>query len=139
MFEDVDDEVDMDFLPPFPKIIVVDFSLVTGMDSSAVDVLADIQAVCGNHDCKLFLSGMNNHFRQTVALGGVKPEISADRKSRKLRFFSDLDSAIGKAEDVVLGDDAFGEERCRELRVKSGFRRALCFIDQQVRSASVIY
>lgn len=41
MFEETEkdkDELDATFLPPFPKIVVLDFSLVPGMDGSAVDV-----------------------------------------------------------------------------------------------------
>jgi sulfate permease, SulP family len=41
MFEETEDEKDRrdDFdLPPLPKVVVLDFSLVSGMDGSAVDV-----------------------------------------------------------------------------------------------------
>lgn len=41
MFEEsdrVDDEFAASMLPPLPKIVVLDFSLVSGMDGSAVDV-----------------------------------------------------------------------------------------------------
>lgn len=41
MFEEVDedsDEMDVAFFPPIPKVLVLDFSLVPGIDGSAVDV-----------------------------------------------------------------------------------------------------
>jgi SulP family sulfate permease len=41
MFEDIDeekDEIETSLFPPIPKVLVLDFSLVPGMDGSAVDV-----------------------------------------------------------------------------------------------------
>lgn len=156
MFEEPSGEVDELFLPPIPRVVVLDlsvrtkrnvvvveilsvthcsFKLVSGMDGSAVDVMADILAVCGSHNCKVFLSGISTSIRQTMALGGVKPETGRDRKSRMLRFFPDLDSAIGKAEDYLLAQEAFEDELypC-DYRVphSTDFQHALWLIDQQV-------
>lgn len=136
MFEEPNEGTDEFFLPPFPKVVILDFSLVTGVDGSAVDVLADILSLCKGRDCKLFLCGMSTRVRQTMALAGIKPETTVDRKSRKLRFFSDLDSAMGKAEDYLLGEESLEEdEQSQHAQFLSsrqpGFCRALTSITEQ--------
>ena len=66
-------------------------------------------------------------------LAGFKPETTAIRSERKLRFFSTLDAAVGKAEDLILRDDAFETALSRRsIKSKSGFLRALEQIDEQV-------
>jgi SulP family sulfate permease len=133
MFEEPSDEVDSSCVPPLPKIVVLDMTLVTGMDTSSVDVILDILALFSNHDSKLFLSGVSTHLRQVMLLGGVKPESIRDRSNRKLRFFPDLDSAIGKAEDMLLEKEAIEEENHHASAGDNGFQRALRHIDEQVR------
>ena len=72
MFEDV---IDMDHggddsdLPPKPKVLVLDLSLITGMDTSTVDIFADIKQLCKNNGCKLFLCGLSTRDRKGLALG----------------------------------------------------------------------
>jgi len=132
MFEDPSEDVDNLLLPPYPKVVVIDFALVSGMDSSAVDVFSDILAVCSSRKCKLFLSAISVEGRQTMALGGIKPETTQDRASRKLRFFPDLDSAVGKAEDVLFSEISDNDDMKVE-NSESGFCRALRFVDEQVR------
>jgi len=46
MFDPCDGEID---LPPIPKYIILDLSIMTGIDTSAVDVLGDISALCKEH------------------------------------------------------------------------------------------
>jgi hypothetical protein len=134
MFEEPASDVDSIFVPPVPKIVVLDMTLVTGMDTSAVDVISDILAIFSNHDAKLFLSGVSTNLRQVMLLGGVKPESRRDRSKRKLRFFPDLDSAIGKAEDMLLEHEAIEDDIIHYVGgVDSGFQRALRHIDEQVR------
>jgi hypothetical protein len=104
------------------------------MDTSAVDAFKDILVVCGNHNCKLFFSGVSTRLREVMSLCGVNPEDVSDRSKRKLRFFPDLDSAIGKAEDMLIQLDAFEEDsfQTRPLPLAGcGFRRALNQIDEQ--------
>jgi len=135
MFEDPPDDTDEIFLPPLPKIIVLDLTLVTGMDTSAVDVFSDILNVCGNHGCKLFLSGVSTNLRQVMYLSGVKPESIRERAKRKLRFFPNLDAAVGKAEDILLDDENFEHYMmARSGPGERGFEYALRQIDVQVRS-----
>ena len=134
MFEEPEEPVDPVLLPPIPKIVVMDMSLVTGIDTSAVDVFAEILSTVTHHDCKLYLSGISNSHRQVMYLGGVKPESTRDRSKRKLRFFSNLDAAIGKAEDFLLEDHNMEEhfqKRSMKDRGLSGFEAALRHIEEQ--------
>jgi STAS domain len=134
MFEDPPDTVDPIFVSPKPSIVILDLTLVTGMDTSAVDAFSDILVICGNHDCKLFLSGMSTSLRLTMSLSGVKPETGRDRSQRKLRFFPDLDTAIGKAEDMLIKTEEFHEDPSpSSASDRGGFLRSLSHIDDQHR------
>ena len=97
MFEDPDPEIDPCFVPPVPKYVILDLTLLTGMDTSSVDVFGDILTLCRTNDCKLFLAGVNRGLMKTMSLSGFKPDTAKVRSTRKLRFFSDLDNAVGKA------------------------------------------
>lgn len=129
-------------IPPMPKFVILDFTLVTGMDTSTVDVIAGILKLCQSHNCKVFLAGLSPRMRTTLSLGGIKPE-TGERSKRKIRFFPDLDSALGKAEDMLLQEsDVFKPEILDESRRRllsggdgvknSGFGFALRQIDLQV-------
>ena len=138
--DDNDDDGEFE-LPPKPKFVILDFMLVTGMDTSTVDVVAGILQLCKSHNCKVFLTGLSPRMRMTLALGGVKPE-TGERSKRNVRFFPDLDSALGKAEDMLLRDtniykpDILDESRRRLVSdgdvCNSGFGFALRHIDEQV-------
>lgn len=134
MFEDPPEGVDPLIVPPTPDIVIVDLALVTGMDTSAVDAFKDMLAICESFECKLFLAGMSEELRQVMQLGGVSPDLSQVRSERKLRFFSSLDTAVGKAEDLLVStsDDANwqGYSGCTG---PNGFVSALRCIDEQVR------
>jgi MFS superfamily sulfate permease-like transporter len=127
-------------LPPIPKFIILDFTLVTGMDTSTVDVVAGILSVCHGHNCKVFLTGLLPRIRKILSLGGVKPE-TRERSKRKLRFFPDLDAGIGKAEDMLLDSETDhgkpavlnGDRRRLFSEGDNGFSFALRHIDEQVR------
>ena len=135
MFEEPEPDLNPQLVPPIPKIIILDLALVTGIDTSAVDAFSDILAVCGNHDCKLFLSGVSKNLRDVMKLCGIEPENIADRSNRKLRFFSDLDGAVGKAEDFLLKQAPFEvhsmEHSTLEATKRNGFQHALALIDEQ--------
>lgn len=141
VFEDSSNDDEFDFeLPPLPTFVILDFTLVTGMDTSTVEVIAGILQLCRSRNCKLFLAGLSPRMRMTLALGGIKPE-TGERSERKLRFFPDLDSALGKAEDMLLRDthiykpDILDESRRRLVSEgdtsNSGFGFALRHIDEQ--------
>ena len=125
MFEDADPDVDPVFVPPIPKIVVLDLTLVTGMDTSSVDVFADIVTLCSIHNCKVFLAGPSRTLIETMSLSGLKPDIAVVRSTRKLRFFSDLDKAVGKAEDMLLQQEGFEEHITHfAMQGKRGFEHA---------------
>jgi hypothetical protein len=105
------------------------------MDTSTVSIVSDILNLCQRYDCKLFLSGMSAELRSVLAHAGVKP-LGGERSERKLRFFTTLDAAIGKAEDLLL--ECQFEEKPPSLRnlfslgEESGFQFALARVDEQV-------
>ena len=138
--ENSEDTANIDFEIREPKFVIIDLTLVTGMDTSTVDVFADIRNLCTSHDCKLFMAGMTPSLRMTLSLGGVKPD-TGDRSKRKLRFFANLDTALGKAEDVILESEfPESESRTRQRLLSEGdhgFRTALRYIDQEVSSKQV--
>lgn len=137
MFEDLppsDELVEYD-LPPLPKYLVLDLTLVTGMDTSTVGIFNDIKTVCRNNGAKLFVSGLSIPLRATLALGNFKPE-GGERSKRTVRFFAALDSAIGKAEDCLLDDEMFNAESTSVGVVEvqdeaASFEQALRAIDEQ--------
>lgn len=105
MFEDVEIELEKSTdisIPPIPKVLLLDFSLTTGLDTSTVDIFNDIKEKCVENDCKLFLSGLTNRMRKALALGGIKPENHLARSARSVRLFADMDTGLGKAEDMVI-------------------------------------
>jgi hypothetical protein len=135
MFEAVDETQSqrLDFsIAPIPKIVVLDLSLVTGMDTSTTDIFAEILEFCKNNDCKLFLCGLSLRMKRGLELGGVKPE-SGPRSKSSVRFFTDLDTALGRAEDALL-DQSEIKNVVEPQRIGSpdshGFRRALKQIDK---------
>jgi sulfate permease, SulP family len=153
MFDEPDDGdlISYSSLPPLPRYIILDMTLVSGMDTSTADVFLDIKTLCSQHNCKLFCAGISSRLRGVLALGNFKPE-SGDRSSREVRFFADLDAAIGKAEDCLLVDefkddfstgsidtmdpaDAPGRLATilRNAENDWGFKSALQQIDDQVR------
>ena len=142
MFEDPQDDDDDSVLPPLPRFVILDFSLVTGMDTSTVDVINDIRTLCDNHSCKLFLSGLSVNLRSVLSYAGVKPQ-SGERSQRMLRFFNSLDTALGKAEDMLLEgplqEQPQSMRKLLSLGEESGFQVALKAIDTQVRLVAVTY
>ncbi|CAB9505434.1 solute carrier family 26 [Seminavis robusta] len=134
--EDYDGSVVSSFdLPPVPKVLIIDMSLNTGMDTSTLDIFAEITELCKTNNCKVFLCGLSSRAKKGLGLTGVKPDTSIAKDERLVRFFSDLDTALGKAEDLIsLGmiekkDDTY---IARSLRLpRSGFQTALKHIDEQ--------
>jgi len=129
MFEELP-STDLEFdLPPIPKYIIVDLALVTGMDTSAVDVISDIWSLCKHFDCVLMLSGVSMEIRMTLVKGGFR--------DKKVRYYTTLESALGAAEDILLAKEANFERDevhkgiCRSIsEVDDGFDRALQQIDE---------
>jgi MFS superfamily sulfate permease-like transporter len=139
MFEGQDEDEDgSDEGTRLPKFLIIDLTLVTGMDTSTVDVFNDIRNLCTSNNCKLLMAGMSPNLRSILALDGFKPETGI-RSKRRLRFFASLDAALGKAEDMLLDSDFDDREISvadRRMRLLSegdnGFRTALRHIDEEV-------
>eukprot|EP00531_Pseudo-nitzschia_arenysensis_P017252 CAMPEP_0116130000 /NCGR_PEP_ID=MMETSP0329-20121206/8223_1 /TAXON_ID=697910 /ORGANISM="Pseudo-nitzschia arenysensis, Strain B593" /LENGTH=1118 /DNA_ID=CAMNT_0003624303 /DNA_START=154 /DNA_END=3510 /DNA_ORIENTATION=+ len=133
-------QVEQSFLKPKSKFLILDLTLVTGMDTSAVDVFTEIRNLCVASNCKLFMCGMSSNIRSILALGGFVPD-TGERSKRRLRFFASLDAALGKAEDLLLEshydmaqtDQAPSRPGMRRLarRTTSGFQKALRHIETE--------
>jgi CRP-like cAMP-binding protein len=138
---DVSDEESMHFqdlaipLPPPPLFIIIDFTIVSGIDTSAIDLLREAVTLCKNNHCRLFISGMSHSLRSSVVYAGVKSDAT-------FSFQPDLEAALGKAEDGILDSVFHVKEqtehdvgvRRRERALSSadfGFRYALDKIDEQ--------
>ena len=123
---------------PANENIEKDLTLITGMDTSTVDIFNDIRNLCASNNCKLFVTGLTSSLRGILNLGGFKPE-TTDRSKRKLRFFSNLDAALGKAEDLLLDAECDEyESTTDDARMTlsteietQGFRKALRHIDDE--------
>ena len=137
--DDVDDSISQGLEispPPSPKILILDMSLITGMDSSTVDIFADIKELCHNHDCKLYMCGLSPRIRKGLAMRGIKPESAVASMDRRVRFFVDLDTALGKAEDALIqsemteidNDESMAQST---MNPREGFFHALKQIDEQ--------
>lgn len=144
MFDDQFDQENPELnvmLPPIPKHLIIDFTLVTGMDTSAVDLFSEVISLCQLHKCQLYLAGVSPAMRKTLAYAGVKPT-----SDRRFHWSFDLESALAKAEDKLVSEVFHLEEKDqlessarRQKRSESidlrntddGFLYALHKIDEQ--------
>ena len=141
MFEDVHIPQDFDtILPPKPKYLVIDFSLCSGMDTSAVSVFVEACALCKQNDCKIIFSSVSRDMKEMMKFGGELSTKGGDC----LEFVQDLEAALGDAEDGILS--SILHRRTREMvrasqineRIRegqddfNGFLYALMQIDDQV-------
>ena len=134
----VEDNGERLILTPPPKYVVIDFTIVTGMDTSATDILREISEVCRIHRCRLFFSGLSANLRSMLVYAKLGP--SYERKT--LLFAPDLESALAKAEDGLikrashLGEKDESESHSllerRSESAEDGFLHALQKIDEQV-------
>ena len=144
MFDDQDQVESLDAamtLPPMPKHLIIDFQLVTGMDTSAVDLFSEIISLCEKHKCQLYLSAVSSSMKSTLAYAGIKPS-----SERRFHWTFDLETALAKAEDKLITQVFHIEEKDelessmrRQKRSESidlrqtddGFLYALRKIDEQ--------
>jgi SulP family sulfate permease len=140
LFESSNDE-DESAIKCKPRFLILDLTLVTGMDTSAVDVFSQIRNLCSGNKCKLFMAGMSQNIRSILSLGGFKPDTGI-RSRRQIRFFARLDAALGKAEDMLLDSD-FDDNRnvIRHLMGinDTGFQTALHHIDTEVSRIIIMF
>jgi hypothetical protein len=84
-------------IPPIPKYLIVDFTLVSGMDTSAIDTFREIADMCRDRDCRLYLAGLTSNLKSMMLYAGLKPE-----PMRRFSYTPDLESALAKAEDSLV-------------------------------------
>jgi MFS superfamily sulfate permease-like transporter len=148
MFEEPPEDVIKNLafpLPPVPKYLIIDMTMVVGMDTSSVDVFGEIIQLCFKKNCKIFLTGLQPTLKKILSLGGVKPSNDSKSANSILRFPSDIESALCKAEDGLLKSYSQIEEKeMRRSRIRKdaaagdGFLYALSEIDKQVRT-TILY
>lgn len=126
-------------LPPLPKYVIIDMTLVVGMDTSSVEVFGEIIQLCHKNMCRVFLTGCHKSLKEILSLGGVKPSTDSKSANSILSFPSDIESALCKAEDYLLKNVSHLEEKERRVsRIRKnssacdGFQYALMKIDEQV-------
>jgi hypothetical protein len=83
---------------PIPKYLIVDFTLVSGIDTSAIDTFREIAEMCRDRDCRLYLAGFTPDLKSMMLYAGLKPEPG----SRGFSYTPDLESALAKAEDSLV-------------------------------------
>ena len=109
--------------------------MVTGMDTSAVDLLQEIVEICDEHECGLFLAGTSPNLRSILLYAGVA-------RTRTTSYIGDLETALAKAEDGLLSTVLHREEKAMaeaerrrrnrsESSAEDGFLYALRNIDEQ--------
>jgi len=148
MFEDLDEvprgqaaslEQSCHLLLPKPSVVVMDFALVSGFDTSAIDQLREMVELCRENKCKLMLAGLTPSFKSALVYAGLKPE--GGIRSR-FAYMTDLESALAKAEDILLSDVFHLKEMDeKETQIRQshrtvsnaddGFAYALLKIDEQ--------
>ena len=142
MFEDVPESVAKPLffpLPPLPKYLIIDMTMVSGIDTSSIDVFGEIIQLCFRHKCQVYMAGLTLSFKQSLALGGVKPSHDKNAANSTLRFLPEMESALCKAEDGLLKNMSQLEQKeMRRSRIRAnstaddGFLYALKEIDNQV-------
>jgi hypothetical protein len=85
-------------IPPIPKYLIVDFTLVSGMDTSAIDTFREIADMCRDRECWLYLAGLTPNLKSMMLYAGLKPEPG----SRRFSYTMDLESALANAEDSLV-------------------------------------
>jgi len=142
MFEEVTvpDDSDID-LPPIPKYLIIDFSLCSGMDTSAVSVFAEVISLCKANECKTIFAGLSQNLKEMMKCGGI---LQSQGKNKSLSFSADLESALGVAEDGLLTNilhwrareiaraNKRKQNRAQNNCEGDGFLYALRQIDEQV-------
>lgn len=135
MFEDVPIPDDSDFdLPPIPKYLVIDFSICSGMDTSAVSVFGEVIDLCEQNKCKAIFAGMSRNLIEMMKFGGV----IEPNKRKYVHFSTDLETALGRAEDSLISHYTqfrkieFMDHQKHNVSPSDGFLSALKQIDDQV-------
>jgi len=79
------------------RLIVFDFRLVTGLDSSAVLSFAKIKQLAQEHDIVLVFAGLSPNIHRQLT-----KEILQEKEADRWRVFPDLDHAVEWCEDQLI-------------------------------------
>jgi len=90
---------------PVPKFLILDLPMMLGVDASAVDAFLRITKIAEEHHCRVFLSGSSKLVKRYLVKGASMP------KNNQMRFFWDMDEALGVCEDTLLKDVVQRQER----------------------------
>jgi CRP-like cAMP-binding protein len=131
MFTDAESNCNVE-VPPKPKYVLLDLSIVTGIDTSAVDIMVEISSLCKSNSCHLLLSGIPPSVKPSLIAGGLTP---SRLNHPHLSFMDDLDTSLGKAEDDLLRLVAHNEERIIKDGKKQKHQRITSMIDNGLRYA----
>ena len=142
MFEDVPEKIAkrLSFpLPPLPKYLIIDMTMVSGIDTSSIDVFGEIIQLCFRHQCQVYMTGLTPALKKNLSLGDMKPSQDKNSANSTLRFLPEMESALCKAEDGLLSKLSQLEQKemiRSRIRTTSnaddGFLYALKEIDSQV-------
>ncbi|MCB1489916.1 MAG: SLC26A/SulP transporter family protein, partial [Bauldia sp.] len=83
------------------RYLVVDFSRVSGLDSSTVQSFSRFEQMAGPDGFVLVLGGMSETIRAAMIRGGLKPD-----EDSHIRFENDLDHALEWSENHLLAEIA---------------------------------
>jgi SulP family sulfate permease len=132
MFEEPEFECNYP-LPPIPRYLIMDMTLVTGVDQSVSDIFNEIGQICKRESCILYICGLGHHLKTKLVPNDAKPS------RQRIRFLPDLETALARAENGLLKSVLRVEEQemkrthRRRLSIdEDGFEYSLRQIDQQV-------
>jgi CRP-like cAMP-binding protein len=141
MFEDLPENVVKNLsypLPPLPKYLIIDMTLVSGLEVSSVDIFAEIVQICFRNKCRVMFTGVSPRLRYQFTLVGLKPTSDKTSANSYLRFSNNLEDALCYAEDALLKKmSSLEQKELRNSRIRSnsnaddGFLYALKEIDNQ--------
>jgi len=117
---------------------VVDFTMVGGIDTTAVDIFRDVIELCKENHCRLFVAGLAPKVKSDFFYAGLKPGTGP----WGFVYAADLESALARAEDGLLSnvyhleqrDELEASNRRRERNesdAEDGFLYSLKKIDEQ--------
>ena len=84
------------------RFVLLDFSFVSGLDSSSVLIFNKIKQICEENNVILVFVHLRQKIRQLLIEGDCIDETAEKMEQGACRLFADLDYAIGFCEDEIL-------------------------------------
>lgn len=88
--------------PKAVRFVLLDFSFVSGIDSSSVLIFNKMKQICEENNVTLVFVHVREKIRQLLAEGGCLEETAERTGQDVCRLFADLDYAVGFCEDEIL-------------------------------------